>query len=269
MDHARAIKALTNCGAITAALEKEHEAIDSALHSLNAALVAGASAETIVQIMDMVVDFCTAHFRNEEEAFIGSSYTDADAHASAHAELLRSFQAVRLGVSNGIFLARLEGTDLLKSFHAHIERFDRAAHADILVAEFVKKWGSGVAEADAELERSVRELRTLQAQGPLQSPAQDPAPERAADAERLIVEFVARSSLQETEADAKMALDLGTLLGLCPLTAAICASRTAWRPVGDTNLRWSEGAVADRSPNVTDLNRQPEPSAEANSPVQS
>jgi hemerythrin-like metal-binding protein len=131
MDSARTIKALTECGAITSALKAEHYAIEDALQTLDAALLAGASAEKLTQIMDIVVDFCAAHFANEQEEFSKTGYAGAAAHTRAHDKILEKFRAARAAVSNGRIKGVLDATDLLNAFHDHVSRFDRAAHAQL------------------------------------------------------------------------------------------------------------------------------------------
>jgi hemerythrin-like metal-binding protein len=142
MDSARTIKALTECGAITAALKAEHYAIEDALQTLDGALFAGASRETLTRIMDIVVDFCVAHFTGEEQEFGSHKYAGTEAHAKAHERLLKKFRGARRAVVDGQIEGALDAADLLDAFHDHVSRFDRPAH------EYVLQQRIGRAEGD-------------------------------------------------------------------------------------------------------------------------
>jgi hemerythrin-like metal-binding protein len=129
MDSARTIRALTDCGAITAALKAEHYAIEDALQTFDGAVLAGASQETLAQILDIVVDFCVKHFSDEECQFSGDQYAESSAHAKSHERLLARFRAARVAILEGKIEGTLDAADLLNAFHNHIARFDRPAHA--------------------------------------------------------------------------------------------------------------------------------------------
>jgi hemerythrin len=141
MDAARTIEALTECGAICAALKAEHYAIEDALQTLDGAVLAGASAETLARIMDIVVDFCAAHFTAEQREFMQHGYAGAEAHVKAHDKLLLKFRTARTLIVNGHIEGTLDAADLLNAFHNHIARFDRPAHAFILEQSIVRGEG--------------------------------------------------------------------------------------------------------------------------------
>ena len=132
MDSARTIKALTECGAVTAALKAEHDAIEDALRALTEAMLADANTATLTQIMDILLDFCVAHFDSEEQELLDNGYPETVGHASAHKALLRRFRVARTALSKGQIEATLDASDLLNSFHNHVARFDRPAHAHLL-----------------------------------------------------------------------------------------------------------------------------------------
>jgi hemerythrin-like metal-binding protein len=129
LDQARIIKALTECDAVTSALMAEHYAIEDALQALDGAVLAGATRETLTRIMDVVVDFCVAHFSSEEQEFRDHGYADVESHARAHKALLKRFRAARVAVSKGEMAGTLDAVDLLNTFHNHIAIFDKPAHA--------------------------------------------------------------------------------------------------------------------------------------------
>jgi hemerythrin len=132
LNSATAIRALTDCGAITAALRAEHSAIEDGLQTLGDAVLAGANTQVLTQVISMVVHFCEAHFANEEEAFSVWGYAEVGAHASAHQGLLNAFRAARIEVAAGCIDATLTVSDLLNGFHDHIARFDRPAYVEML-----------------------------------------------------------------------------------------------------------------------------------------
>jgi len=154
MDQARTIKALTDCGAITAALEVEHQAIENSLQALSDALLAGANTEVLTEIIDIVVDFCVAHFSSEEREFREQGYTGVDAHAAAHEKLLNRLRSVRIAISEGQPDATLDAGDLINGFHYHVSHFDRPAHAQLL-HQHVENGGDTLHRL-SELERLTR-----------------------------------------------------------------------------------------------------------------
>jgi hemerythrin-like metal-binding protein len=133
VDQATAIEALTDCGAITAALPSEHQGIENALQTLGDAMHAGASPEVLTKIMDMILRFCRDHFASEEQYLREHGYTRLKAHMSAHEKLVSSFLAVRTAISEGQQKATLDASDLLNSLHSHIDGFDRPAYAQFAV----------------------------------------------------------------------------------------------------------------------------------------
>ena len=141
MDASRTIQALSDCGAITAALKAEHYAIEDALQTLDGAILAGADKENLAQIMDIVLDFCAQHFSGEEKQFSGQGYFGADAHARAHEKLLSKFQEARTAILSGKIEGTLDAADLLNAFHTHVARFDRPAHAFVLQQQIVRGEG--------------------------------------------------------------------------------------------------------------------------------
>jgi hemerythrin-like metal-binding protein len=156
VDQARAIKALSECGAITAALDTEHDAIENALLALGDAMLAGASPEVLTQIMDMVVDFCTAHFQSEEQAFREDGYVDLEVHAADHKRLLRELRASRAAISDGQIEATIDASVLLNCFLSHVATFDQIAHEELL-GQRVKQAGETLRQSK-ELDRMARAL---------------------------------------------------------------------------------------------------------------
>jgi hemerythrin-like metal-binding protein len=154
MDQARIIKALTDCDAVTSALMAEHYAIEDALQALDGAVIAGATAETLAQLMDVVVDFCVAHFANEEQEFRDQDYAGLDSHARAHKALLARFRAARDAVREGRIEGTLDAADLLNAFHNHIGTFDRPAYAHKLQQRIAA--GGDTAHQQAELNQLYR-----------------------------------------------------------------------------------------------------------------
>ena len=141
MDSARTIKILTESGAITAALKAEHYAIEDALQTLDGAIIARASGGQLTQIMDIVVDFCVAHFAHEEREFSAHNYQATEAHTRAHKKLLEKFQSARTAIVEGKIEGLLDAADLLNAFHDHVSRFDRAAHTHVLESQIARGAG--------------------------------------------------------------------------------------------------------------------------------
>jgi hemerythrin len=144
MDAARTIEALTQCGAVSAALKAEHYAIEDALQTLDGAVLAGANAETLARIMDIVVDFCVAHFAAEQREFMHHGYAGSEAHVKAHDKLLAKFRDARSLIVNGQIEGTLDAADLLNAFHNHVSRFDRPAHAFILQHSIAGRQGDSL-----------------------------------------------------------------------------------------------------------------------------
>jgi hemerythrin len=132
MDQARTIKALIDCGALSAALHLEHQAIENSLQALSDALFAGAPTETLTEIIDIVLDFCVAHFQSEEREFRDHVYAGAAAHSIAHEKMLGALRDVRTAISEGHIDATLEAGELINGFHYHVSHFDRPACAQLL-----------------------------------------------------------------------------------------------------------------------------------------
>jgi hemerythrin-like metal-binding protein len=132
LDQAGAIKALSECGPIGAALNTEHDAIESALQALGDAMRAGASPRILTQIMDRVVDFCAAHFQNEEQEFRENGYADVEFHACDHKRLLSELKAARTAISDGQIEATMDASVLLNCFLSHVATFDQIAHEELL-----------------------------------------------------------------------------------------------------------------------------------------
>jgi hemerythrin-like metal-binding protein len=129
VNHALAIRTLTECGAPTAALQVEHAAIETSLRTLKAAILAGASGGIITSILDVCVDFCVTHFESEEEAMRKSGYAHLEAHHAAHNRLLKRFQEARAcATGDSLAVAALDGFDLLQDFEEHIRTHDTLFH---------------------------------------------------------------------------------------------------------------------------------------------
>jgi hemerythrin-like metal-binding protein len=135
MNHAVAIETLTECGAAVAALEAEHSAIETAIRSFQAAVVANADDSVILKILDMCVTFCKQHFASEERYMREQGYIYLEAHRAAHSRLLQQFENARAAAaSHDAILAMLDGMDLLEAFEEHIRNHDSPMHAMVVDA---------------------------------------------------------------------------------------------------------------------------------------
>lgn len=132
MDAARTIRALSACGAATAALQAEHMAIEDALNTLTEAIAAGANQHQLADILEIVIDSHAAHFRNEEEEFREVGYPHLDAHVRSHQAMLGKLHAARRVVSSSDIAAALDVCTLVNTFHNHVANLDRPAHEYIL-----------------------------------------------------------------------------------------------------------------------------------------
>lgn len=122
------IRTLKDRGCAVEALEVEHEAIELILTSLSDAVHSGAEAEEVIEILNASIDFCGAHFADEEEVMRESGDLQAP-HISAHRHLLAKFVAARRRAAGEcLSLATLDAVDLLHEFHEHVRTFDRTAH---------------------------------------------------------------------------------------------------------------------------------------------
>ncbi len=128
MDYARAIDALADSGAIVAALEAEHEAIDSILNTLNKAMRAGAETPILIRILDIVVDYCGSHFAREEKFLGDHDGRNVDAHAAIHKMLAGQLLAIRARLNDGCPEASLDLVDHLDALRAHIKHADEPAY---------------------------------------------------------------------------------------------------------------------------------------------
>lgn len=125
MNYAVAIDALAECGAVSAALEAEHDAIDAMLRTLNKVMLAGAELNVVLRIIDLVVDYCQCFLR---------AYKDGNlpTHSAAHWELTQRAQRVRASIATASIEATLGAADLLEALHTHIDGFDNPAYQRIL-----------------------------------------------------------------------------------------------------------------------------------------
>jgi hemerythrin len=121
------IKALVECDAITEALLKEHEEIEKWLQALSDGMAAGANQEILMCILTTVEDFCVVHFDSEEQGFRNRDYVKADAHANAHKQFLQRLHGARTAITGSQFAAS-DTSDLLNSFHNHVDFFDKPAY---------------------------------------------------------------------------------------------------------------------------------------------
>jgi hemerythrin-like metal-binding protein len=122
------IRTLKDRGCAVEALQVEHDAIELILTSLGEAVLSGAEHAEVIEILNASIDFCGAHFADEEEFMGKGGRAQLDAHVSAHRHLLAKFVAVRRSASgDGSSLATLDAVDLLHEFHEHVRTFDRAA----------------------------------------------------------------------------------------------------------------------------------------------
>jgi hemerythrin-like metal-binding protein len=130
----RAIKENLDLGEMPKALEKEHEAIDNAFEKLISALNVGATTEEILDLTDIVANFCETHFATEEQFFHDCLYPGSDEHAKMHKRILSRLREIRNAISAGNQGVRAECSEMRDSLHDHIARFDRPAF----------KWRQGI-----------------------------------------------------------------------------------------------------------------------------
>lgn len=130
INYAKAIALLADCGDLRSATEMEHAAIDSLLFVLNKALRAGASFRVVVEIVDLIDEFYSAHIRHEEECLQKHGVPIVE-HAASHRALLDELHRVRGCLVRGDSVAGLEVVDLLNRLRHHAETFDKPAAASI------------------------------------------------------------------------------------------------------------------------------------------
>ena len=130
---------------MSAALEGEHDAIESTIWTINKATLAGAAGTVIVQLMDMVIEFCSTHFANEENFLHERGADQVDVHAEAHAVLLDYLRSVRTAISVGDPEGTLNAIDLLNRLKDHIDCFDKPAYRKLLDRPDDAEAGSGIA----------------------------------------------------------------------------------------------------------------------------
>jgi hemerythrin-like metal-binding protein len=134
LKRAKRINTLNNRGCMPQALKAEHEAIETALLSLEAAVLSSASRAEIIDVMNALVAFCAVHFADEEAFMRRSCHSRLGAHAAAHKRLLAKFVAARRGASGeGISLATLDHLDLLLAFRRHVAVWDRQMTAELSI----------------------------------------------------------------------------------------------------------------------------------------
>ena len=126
LKRAKQIDTLKNHDRLAEALTAEHEAIEVALQSLEAAVTSGATRAEVVDVMNVVIAFCTVHFADEESLMRSSGYRRLSAHVAAHKRLLAKFVTARHSAAcEDISLATLDHLDLLHAFHNHVTVWDR------------------------------------------------------------------------------------------------------------------------------------------------
>jgi hemerythrin-like metal-binding protein len=121
------IRTLKDRGCAVEALQGEHDAIELILTSLGDAVLSGAEQAEIIEILNASIDFCVAHFADEEEFMRKGGHAQLDAHVAAHRHLVAKFVAARQSASgDGLSLATLDAMDLLHEFHEHVRTYDLA-----------------------------------------------------------------------------------------------------------------------------------------------
>jgi hemerythrin-like metal-binding protein len=156
-DPATTINALIQCDAITQALHEEHKTLYESLRTLSDAIATGASRETITYILDRVQDFCISHFEHEEQFFSERAYSKADAHKTAHKQLIQRLRTVRMAIISDQFAAS-DIPGLIDSFNSHIVAFDKPAYVWYLWQHF---------QAEDETPQQLKELCSLDRLGQL------------------------------------------------------------------------------------------------------
>ena len=125
---AEEINVLKNRGSIAEALLAEHDAIEQMLQALREAVVAGADHVECIEILNTSVEFCAAHFADEEEFMQRNGHGFLKSHAHAHRELMRKFtNVIRRASTDGLSLAILDEVDLLCDFHEHVRTYDQGS----------------------------------------------------------------------------------------------------------------------------------------------
>ena len=146
MNHAAVIRLLTECGAATAALNAEHDALDGCLRSLSDLVMAGASGATTAALLHLAFQFCTAHFGHEERFMYEHGYAGTQAHAAAHKQFLARLQDIEARMTTEeASLAALDAAGLIHDLHEHVEAFDRPAH-DYIEVRVQALWSRTAAE---------------------------------------------------------------------------------------------------------------------------
>jgi hemerythrin-like metal-binding protein len=132
LNQAVAIDLLAECGALSAALEAEHDAVESALWTLNKAMLAGAEQPVVLRLFDGIVEHCRVHFLQEETHMTANGCARLEDHSAAHQQITRRIQEVREAIVRSEPDCSLNVADLLLVLRRHIDAFDRPAYDGML-----------------------------------------------------------------------------------------------------------------------------------------
>jgi hemerythrin len=131
-NQALTINLLAECGAMSAAIEAEHDEIDLLLRTLNKMMLAGAETPAIVCLADLIADFYQSHFVHEETFLRARGVSGLRAHVVAHLEMMQRLRQTRSAIQDGDAEAILDVVDLLETQRRHTAMFDIPAYEEIL-----------------------------------------------------------------------------------------------------------------------------------------
>ena len=125
------IDALAKRGAISEAIEAEHEFISALIGALNTAIASGVDQPVIIHMLDIVVEECRNHFVAEEKYLADGGAATLAAHAGVHNRLLDRALQVRAEIARRDPLGIPNAVDLLCALRNHITSYDQPALASL------------------------------------------------------------------------------------------------------------------------------------------
>jgi hemerythrin-like metal-binding protein len=128
MSYSLVIDVLAKLGAISDALETEHELILFVTSRLNQAIASGAEQGVIIHLVDIIDEECRSHFAHEEKYMSECGAANLENHAKAHQRLLERTRKVRSAIFRRDPLGIPDAVDLLHSLENHINHLDRSAY---------------------------------------------------------------------------------------------------------------------------------------------
>jgi hemerythrin-like metal-binding protein len=107
-------------------LDHQHKNLVDMINKLHRAMKNGSGNQVIGDILDMLVDYTTTHFKDEEALMRRASYNSLDQHIQLHEKLVERIVDFQKQFHTGQALMSMEVMDFLKDWLVnHIQGADK------------------------------------------------------------------------------------------------------------------------------------------------